>query len=476
MVNKLVGLRPYRNLMLASALDLKTDSASHLSVRSRRTRVLIISDHPTQSRDVATNLRALDLDVQLALFDGQTLSSIPTKSPDAVLCHLVDFAEQGPKLAKVVRAHYRSRPIPIIGAMSRPSADSSAGFDSTLFAPMHASQIANRVNAMIRLGVMEGEITRRLETLSEDFGRAVDIGDMSPDRKFRVLFIGKASPSFMVIINALQDKGGEVTAAFTSFSAFDYLHGDPFDAVVMNSLEQSEPAFSICEAMRRNSKLYHTPTLFLVSAKNFTDYDAAYQRGARDIIDCDADAAEISGRILELANYHRIHEQMKSDFSALAVDIAGDPSGTAYSQRFMRAHLPRVLRDAGKAKLPVSLLGLKLTINCVDDVTDIAIESAFAQIAELINNLVRMQDVVCRWETDIFVLAFYDTTGSESEIILKRIRSLLDCTSYESGNAENAPLSILAQAVITEIAPTESEQANRLEKLIANLRENSVGS
>ena len=457
--------------MLAPALDVLDDSRALKPIRSRKTRVLIVSDHPTESRDVAKNLLALDLDVQLALFDGQTLSAIPTRVPDAVLCHLVDYAEQAPKLAKVIRSHFKSQAVPLIGAMSRPSPDASVGFDSTLFAPMHASQIANRVNAMIRLGVMDGEISRRLDTLRESFGQTPDIGDLSPNRKFRVLFIGKASPSFMVIINALQDKGVDVTAAFTSFSAFDYLHGEPFDAVVMNALEQSEPAFSISEAMRRNSKLYHTPTLFLVDAKTFTDYDAAYERGARDIIDRDADSAEISGRILELANYHRIHEQMKSDFMALAVNAAGDSSGKAYSQEFMRAHLPRVITDAAKSNLLVTLIGLKLTSSCVDDVTEDAIESAYAQSAELINNLVRMQDVVCRWDEDKFVLAFYDTLASEAEIILTRIKALLDCTVYDSGNLKGAALAVSAQTVIAEISPAESSGSNHLDSLISHLVE-----
>lgn len=457
--------------MLAPAIDIPNDSRVIAQKRSRTTRVLIVSDHPTESRDVAKNLRALDLDVQLSLFDGQTLSAIPTRVPDAVLCHLVDYAEQAPKLAKVIRSHFKSHTVPIIGAMSRPSPDASIGFDSTLFAPMHPSQIANRVNAMIRLGVMDGEISRRLDTLRESFGQTPDIGDLSPNRKFRVLFIGKASPSFMVIINALQDKGVDVTAAFTSFSAFDYLHGEPFDAVVMNALEQSEPAFSITEAMRRNSKLYHTPTLFLVNAKTFTDYDAAYERGARDIIDRDADSAEISGRILELANYHRIHEQMKSDFMALAVNAAGDPSGTAYSQAFMRAHLPRVLADAAKSDLPVTLIGLKLMSNSVDAATEDAIKSAYAQSAELINNLVRMQDVVCRWDEDKFVLAFYDTLASEAEIILTRIKALLDCTVYDSGKFEGAPLAVSAQTVISEISPAANSGSNYLDALITNLVE-----
>ncbi len=472
MVNMLVGLRPYSLSMHATALDISTDSRGLSQVRSRKTRVVIVSDHPIESRDVAKNLRSLDLDVQLCLFDGQTLTSIPTRIPDAVLCHLVDYAEQGPKLAKVIRAHYKTRNVPIIGAMSRPSPDASVGFDSTLFAPMHPSQIANRVNAMIRLGVMDGEISRRLHTLGEDFGQTPDIGDLSPDRKFRVLFIGKASPSFMVIINALQDKGVEITAAFTSFSAFDYLHGAPFDAVVMNALDQTEPAFSISETMRRNSRLYHTPTLFLVNGHSFTEYKAAYDRGAQDIIDCDADSEEISGRILELANYHRIHEQMKSDFLSLSVDAAVDPSGTAYSQRFMRAHLPRIMDAAALANAPVTLIGLKLTSSSVDDVTEKALNSAYAQTAELINNLVRMQDVVCRWDEDTFVLAFYNTDASEANTILTRITALLDCTVYDSGDFEGAPLSISAQTVISEINTTSNPSGNPLDKLISHLIQN----
>ena len=456
--------------MQATALTHTDDSQTVKSTRSRKTRVLIVSDHPSESRDVATNLRALDLDVQLSLFDGRTLSAIPTRSPDAVLCHLIDFAEHGPKLAKVVRSHYNGQPIPLIGAMSRPSPNASEGFDSTLFAPMHASQIANRVNAMIRLGVMEGEIERRLETLREDFGETPEIGDFSSDRKFRVLFIGKASPSFMIIINSLQDKGVDVIAAFTSFSAFDYLHGDPFDAVVMNALEQSEPAFSISETMRRNSKLYHTPTLFLVNGNTFRDHSTAYDRGARDIIDMNADSEEISGRILELANYHRIHEQMKIDFQSLAVK-GRDEAVRAYSKGFLRAHLPRMLRDAEKRDLPTTLIGLKLIPNSADEVTEIAIDAAYGQTADLISNLVRMQDVVCKWDKGTFVLAFYDTDGAEALTVLKRIKALLDCTVYDSGVGTKGALTVSAETTVYEIKPEQRHKTTHLDALLANLSE-----
>jgi len=400
--------------------------------RTRKTSVLILSDHPSESRDVTANLRALEFDVQLSLFDGQTLSAIPTQPPDAVLCHLIDYAEQGPKLAKVIQSHFKSKPIPIIGAMSRPSPDASTGFDSTLFA----------------LGVMEREIERRIETLRVDFHQTPNMENLSPDRKFRVLFIGKASPSFMVIINALQDKGVDVIAAFTSFSAFDYLHGEPFDAVVMNALEQPEPAFSISEAMRRNSKLYHIPTLFLVNGINFTDYDAAYERGARDIINIDADSEEISGRIL-----------------ALAVESARDETSAAYSRRFMRAHLPRMLRDATTSNQTTTLIGLKLTCSSKSDVTEAAIASAYAQTTDLISNLVRMQDVVCRWDENIFVLAFLNTVESEAKNILHRIKSLLNCTTGDA-------LSVSANSSILEIENHAESKETYLDSLVANLIQN----
>jgi len=422
--------------MPATSLNLKDDSQPVMPPRARTTRVLVVSDHPIESLEVSKNLRALHLDIQLSLFDGNTLTSIPTQTPDAVLCHLTDYAEQGPKLAKVIRSHYKASPIPIIGAMSRPSQQASEGFDSTLFAPMHASQIANRVHAMIRLGVMEGEIGRRLETLREDFSETPQIGDFSPDRKFRVLFIGKASPSFMIIINALQDKGVDVVAAFTSFSAFDYLHGDPFDAVVMNALEQSEPAFSI---------------------------------SARDIIDTHADPEEISGRILELANYHRVHEQMKSDFQTLSMDVAGDETQSAYSEKFIRAHLPRMLRDAEAAGHPVTLMGLKLRISSVDDVTPSAVEAAYVQTIEVLSNLIRMQDILCRWEKDVLVLGFYNTNVAEAETVLARVKGLLECNIYESGTPSGNGIGVSAQSTILELGSIEDVKRNALDKLIANL-------
>lgn len=436
--------------MSAIAASFIPDSPSMPLSGKKRTQVLIIADNPTAARDVAISLRQLGLDVLLCLFDGNKLTGMPVKAPDAVLCYLTDYIEKGESIARAARSHFAPRIIPIIGALNRPLRDKPKSFDSLLFAPMHPSQIANRVSSMIRLGVMEAEILRRTATLREDFQTEVELGDMSPHRRFRILFIGKASPSFMVIINALQDNGVDVVAAFTSFSAFEYLHGDPFDAVVMNAIEQSEPALTISSTMRRNTKLYHVPTLFLVNESAFKEKDAAFKSGACDIIPMTAEPEEIRGRILELANYHRIHEQLKNEMFEIVRDSARDETGTVFSRHFFEAHLPRILHDAEIAQKTVTLLSLKLYPHAVEDIDNSLLDLALTQSGSMIQDLVRMQDVVCRYDADRFLIACFNTTRLEAEGILARLQSLIESSAYDVGYGQDAAFTLTLESHIVE--------------------------
>ena len=80
-----------------------------------------------------------------------------------------------------------------------------------------------------------------------------------------------------------------------------------------------------------------------------------------------------------------------------------------------------------------------------------------------------MQDVVCRWDKDTFVLVFYDTNKVEAQIILSRIQALLDCTVYKSGGPDGGALSIAAQSIIMEAKTSANSGQNQLDVLIANL-------
>ena len=115
-------------------------------------------------------------------------------------------------------------------------------------------------------------------------------------------------------------------------------------------------------------------------------------------------------------------------------------------------------------------MGLILRVSSVDEVTPSAIERAYAQTIDLLGNLIRMQDVLCRWDKDTLVLGFYDTNGSETKKILDRVNGLLSCNIFESGSPSGNGISVSAQATIMELGPRQALKLNVLDKLIANLR------
>ena len=397
------------------------------------TKVLVVTDNTQSVKQIVKELRHLELDVQLALFDGYKLTSIPKQSPDAVLCYFTDYIEASGNIVKTLRHHFAPRDIPIIGAATRATKANTDHFDSMIFAPMHSSQIANRVRSMIRLGQMEAEITRRIATINEDFGYDVALPNAIRQQPFQILFIGKATPAFMVVINALQKKNVNVIAAFTSFTAFDYLHEERFDAVVMNAIGHDEPAISISEAMRRNSALYHIPTLFLVDPDNFTQYDRAYKSGVNDIIVIDSPQAEISGRILELANYYRIHEQLKSEFNFKNIETCVDETTQLFNGDFFAAHLKRIKAASEISKKAFSTLALRARPDGTGDVNPAFMQLAFSQLGLMLKNLVRMQDIVARIDDDLFAFILPNTLEDEAYAVIERIKNVIDCAAFDSG-------------------------------------------
>jgi two-component system cell cycle response regulator PopA len=424
----------------------------------RAPRVMVVTDDLINVTDLEAYLKQLNYNTQISIFNGSKLSSTPKKPPAAIIIHLTAHENQAEDISRILKRHYAPHVIPVLSVMSQSDSAQKSEFDSVIIRPAHASQIANRINSFIRLSAMECEIALRFETLQNDFGQPGFLEDTGDSSAFRVLFIGKATAAFMVVINALQIKNVEVVAAFTSFSAFDYLHDSDFDAVVMNALDQPEPALSISETMRRNARLYHVPTLFLINEPEFDYADKAYESGARDLIDINSDPSEISGRIIELANYHRLHSELKRGFENLGGEYCLDKTSQCYNRDFMDRHAERVVKTCHKSHQPVSFLTLKLIPACVDMPEQPFVTGAIAEVGKMLRNLVRMQDTVAHYHDDTYLLLCPNTNAHEASIILDRLKALVDCTAYNSGN----PQSVLTLSIEASISEAERHENSML--------------
>ena len=436
--------------------------------------VLLVTDNVTRAAEISAHLERINFDVKGCMFDGESLNGAPESPPTIILIALTDFIEKASTLMDRLISHYDNRSIPVIGTLSRKADIDLSRFESVIYPPAHASQIATRVESFVRLAGMEQEIMRRIETFSEDFNITYELTEDALSMPFKVLFVGKPTAEFMVVINALQMKNVDVVAAFTTFSAFDYLHETQFNAVVMNALEDAEPPITIASTMRRNAKLYHVPTLLLIDGKTFEHQERAYEKGARDLIDANADLEEISGRILELANYHRIHTQLKREFSELGGETCLDTASGTFNSEFFDAHLRRVCQTLTPQQSPVGLLAVKIWPNAPFAVSSEEFSMACAQVGGMIKNLVRMQDIVARIDNDTYLIAFPYETKDTLKPVIERISAIVDCAAFATLDKSQGPFTVELVVDVTEHGNNETSET-MIERALRTVRDGDLG-
>lgn len=361
-------------------------------------------------------------------FDTVTADRLPKKMPKCIIISLNQYDVDFATILKRIHANYPGFDIPVLALVSSIPPFDIQEFDSVLMQPCHPAQIFMRASALIRLAEMEREISLRLETLTQNFGISTELPTDEAQEKLSILFIGKASPEFMVIINALQKKNVQIIAAFTSFTAFDYLYEKTFDAVVMNGLESTELAFTVAKTMRKNASLFHVPALLLINGERFKDRNTAYERGMSDIIDAHANVEEIRTRLMEQANFHRTHVNLKRVFEDLGDSSCQDANTGLYNRSFFNTHLKRLNAYYGSRDLPITLCLIRIKYEN-NDLSEISLSSGYKQVASIIKSLLRLQDMVGQLDKGVFALAFPGQSADQLQSVTNRIMSILECAA-----------------------------------------------
>jgi len=417
---------------------------------AEKTTLFILKDESTDTAFIEAHLRTLGYEIiGTALASGK--SQITTDvAPHVILVTAENIRPEFEIAIKAIQAAYAPRKIAIIGLLGQQKSNYPACYDAVLIQPVHPVQIHNRITALTRLRRIETALITRRETLVADFGVNCARPDTLFGTAFRILFVGSATPEFIKILNVLQKKNVEVFAAFTSFTAFDYLHDNDFDAVVLNATESLEPALSISETMRRTPRLYNVPTLVMAN-KNSTDVgEVAIKKGARDVFYADASQYEISGRILELANFYRIHSMLKKELAAIDEIACLDPETQLYNRDFLHAHLARVADYHAEIGETVSLLMLRIRPVSTENVNKARITTAINQVGGMLKSLVRAEDIAARVSGDVFAVAFPGQARTSVVVVGRRIKDIIDCAVFDAGVEGHHPLTLEAEFLLSE--------------------------
>ncbi|MGF1462429.1 MAG: GGDEF domain-containing protein [Maricaulaceae bacterium] len=415
-------------------------------------RILVVAERASAAGDAAARL------------DAAGFPTVSATGLRAALAAAEDFAVDGAlidgagrtlaevrELGEALKRQAAPRALPVIGVVEAGEAGAGgAGLDAVLRPPIHPAQLSQRIQSALRLAIMEEEVALRLETLQAQ-GKTLKPA-AADDRPVKVLFVGEAAPFFLRLRNALEAVGANITAAFTSYTAFDYLHEADFDAAVLNGVSGLETMFAICGAMRRNSRLIHVPAAIIAGPSGFERAEEAFARGASEMMNKDAEAGEIRQRILELARERRRRLELRARVDHARGSGLADRDSGLYNAEFFTAHLGRMAKRARQHDRPLTLAAVRAVAE--REVSPERLAAARNQFGAMLRHLVRGEDLAARLGPGVFAIAMPATPLPAAQAALARLAGVVECTAFED-DAPKKPFQLHLETRILDLQPLE---------------------
>jgi two-component system cell cycle response regulator PopA len=377
------------------------------------------------------------------------------------------------ELARQLKAERAPRRLPVM-ALGRPDPLlRQFGFDLALSPPLHPVQAALRLEALVRAAVAEEEFELRAETFAER-GRTLASPAASP-QPLKVLTVGEPAPKFLGLAHALKALGADTTAALTAYTAFDYLHEEAFDAVVLWAGETHAEALSIAGGMRRNTRLYHVPTVLYLRDGAEVALNEAYAKGLSDVATADTPEAETARRVMSLAEGFRRETAIRQALEEARSSGMMDAATGLFTRDLFAAHLARLAaasRSRGRS-LSVAVLKIADRAETLAVRRDGWLDRAIPQIGSMIGRLVRAEDTAARLAPEVFALALPAAGVSAGRVAAERIAAVIACTAFDAGD-DKTPFTVQFDMGVAELEPDETA-ARTLERAAAKAMAKQAG-
>lgn len=429
-------------------------------------RVLVIASSDEAAGPLSSGLDALGWRTLTAYSADAAIAALSDMNIEAVALDLSD-----PSLIEAtaaVRQASGARRLAMVGFNAGDGAAGAAhGLDLCMGGTPHPAQLALRLEQLVRAAVTEEELLVRRATFAEHGASLADPdSDTAP---IRVLAVGAADRRFLALSNALNDLGAVTVAALTPYTAFDYLHESAFDAVVLWGASDHTQALSIATGMKRNTRLYHIPSVLYLRRPEDLNLTEIYNRGISDVATVETSEAETAARIMTLARSYRRQQATRRALDQARGSGLMDKTTGLFTLPLFAAHLSSLTRSARERGRTLSVAVLK-----VSDSPEVAnarrdgwLGRAMPQIGAMISRLVRSEDTAARLSEEVFALALPATREGAARLAAERIAAVIGCTAFDAGE-DRPPFVVELVTGVAEIRPGESA-SELLERAAATL-------
>jgi two-component system cell cycle response regulator PopA len=338
-------------------------------------------------------------------------------------------------------------------------------FDATLATDVAPAALGRQLERAERMATGKFELAMRRAT-ARRIGCADPAG--AAPKKLKLLYVGAPLPAYLSLERWVAGHGGALSAAFTSFSGFDHLHDEAFDALVVNAVSDPSTALSICGALRRNAGLFHLPTCLLTAPEDEATRQAAFDKGAA--VAAAAEDPRALSWLFEAIRLERARTAIERGLLAYR-DVMSAPRTGLFRTEAFYAHLETLAQEHIRRARILSLLALKISPAFGARRPEAqTLSRAVAEAAGLAGRLLRASDTPALIG-DLFIAALPNTAIGGALRTAERISAVADCATFAAEDGSAGPLSF-AQSVVQQ-EPGESA-SSLLKRLLAPFDERAL--
>jgi len=376
----------------------------------------------------------------------------PGQSDDADPCN---------SFAKSLKNNLQTANVPLVMlSAENSSCDTGASSiaDEVITRPFHDAFLFNRLESLVRLNTMQGELARRAATaLKYGVPKAQDIASVDDIADANLLIVGRMGEDFETVEQKLAQMA-TLTHSLSPSTAMDYLQRrKDFDALVIVQNDNAIDFLSLCTDIRRNTRLYNLPILVICDTGSVVSPELAYSTGVTDLIYRPLDGTELKGRISALIRQQRYRMAMQEVYRNARHLATSDSLTGLYSHGFLHEHLGVLIEESQRHDKNLSVAALRLAnISDINETFDYSTgDHVLRQVSGMMGRLLRGEDLPARYNGNEFVVVMPDTTLEEATIAVQRLANVVNMTELAVADIPE-PVSAHLRPGIANLQPDDN--------------------
>lgn len=358
--------------------------------------------------------------------------------PDLIIIDVGENPDLGIDLCTEFNNHPETESVPkvLVGdaKTSLPvSITADLGADDLIVDVDDVKAMTARLMPLLRLSTMKAELRRRLISAS-GFGLLLDPDqdlDVDDDPYSVLIAAAEPGPAKALLTEGL-DGHCRIQTVSDPFDVENTLGEKRFDAcfIIEDATLFSEPnLLELSNRIRQNPGLFNLPVM--AATQSDCDHRHYYQKGISRVMSLGSSPEDFAAVLTLLVNRQRLRWRIRQAMDEALDPFTLEPSG-AFHMEFFRAHLDRMIADAHEGHKPLAVIGFDFpTVQEIrEDVNEQAANHLVRQLAQWINSMTRVEDVVCQASESRFYVALPDTPREDADFVMHRVAGVLSRTDF----------------------------------------------